>query len=176
MQPATPPSAAGRSGCPRTVTWLRPRRCAPPSSGTADTSTSIPRGVSACSRAVRTRPSVPAAAPSSTPSTSRPRITTCSTSWTVMSHVASVPSRADVTPGRSLPVTVTRRLPRAGAVMTGSRYWAARQLDPDALALAHHGDPALGHDEAAGQVLLAVDADPGLLRDDDVLVEDRVAD
>src|ERR1700733_6460189 len=44
---------------------------------------------------------------SSTPSTRRPRITTCSTSSTLSSCAASTENSREVTPGRSRPVTVT---------------------------------------------------------------------
>src|SRR5665811_1927858 len=69
-------------------------------------------------------------------------------------------------------------MPRAGVV-------AGRPLSPDEgrvpsradlLALADHGDPGVCHEEAAIQVVLAVDADTDPWGDDDVLVDDGPMD
>src|SRR2546429_5251539 len=58
--------------------------------------------------------------PSSTPSTSRPRITTCSTSSTDSGCPARAPNNLEVTPGRSRPVSVMSSEVR-GVFIAGAR-------------------------------------------------------
>src|SRR5687768_17086488 len=107
MQVATAATAAGRSGWPRTVTCSCPPTRGASSSAPAATSTSMPMYSATSASSARTLAS---SSPTltSTPSTSRPRMTTCSTSTTSMSAPARAPNSAEVTPGRSRPVTVTR--------------------------------------------------------------------
>jgi phosphoserine phosphatase len=53
-------------------------------------------------------------------STSRPRMTTCSTSSTRTSYAASAPNNRVVTPGRSFPVRVTSTVEGSGGAVGGS--------------------------------------------------------
>ena len=116
IRPAIAATAAGRSGIPSTVTWLRP-------SGRCRLSP-VPRSTSTCiSRSAATRSTAARNAfqsrgrVTSTPSTSRRRSTICSMSSTVTPKAASVEKIDEVTPGRSLPVSVISRV-REGSSMS----------------------------------------------------------
>ena len=109
IRPAIAATAAGRSGMPSTVTWLTPpgrSRLSP-----------VPRSTSTCmSRSAATRSTADRSAFQSrgtvtrTPRTSRRRSTICSMSRTWTPKAASVENIIEVTPGRSLPVTVISRV------------------------------------------------------------------
>ena len=107
IRPAMAAITGGVSGLPSTVTCSRPRSlgaCSPdPMVISASICKSAASEVTCQWMAVRSG-ACPQA--SSTPRISRPRMTTCSTSSTVISCADSTPNSRDVTPGRSRPVKV----------------------------------------------------------------------
>ena len=112
IRPAMAVMAAGASGLPSRVTCSRPPWAAgsPASPEAAEPvviSASRPRSpASALTAAWMPVRSGGESQPSSTPSTSRPRITTCSTSRTLSGCPPKMANSLEVTPGRSRPVRV----------------------------------------------------------------------
>src|SRR6478736_863222 len=121
IRPATAAIALARSGVPMIVTWERPSPRDLLSPTPWSTSTLIPSEDAVCSTAVLTRATLRGAV-TSTPRISRPRSTICSMSRTSMPAPASAANTEDVTPGRSLPVSVIRRVsgftPARGSVIS----------------------------------------------------------
>ena len=123
IRPAMAVMAAGASGLPSRVTCSRPARPAgsPAAAEPVVISASRPRSPASALTAVwMPVRSGGASQPSSTPSTSRPRITTCSTSRTMSGCVARMANSLEVTPGRSRPVSVMSREIR-GVFIAGAR-------------------------------------------------------
>ena len=113
IRPATAAIAVALSGEPITVTCERPSRRVRLSPVPRSTSTCMSSACAVRSTSSRTffhsRGDV-----TRTPSTSRRRSTICSTSSTSTPACASVEKIVDVTPGRSLPVSVIRRVSGLG--------------------------------------------------------------
>ena len=132
IRPAMAVIAAGASGLPSRVTCSRPARAAAGSDGAARSepvviSASRPRSpASALTAAWMPVRSGGESQPSSTPSTSRPRITTCSTSRTLSGCRARMANSLEVTPGRSRPVRVMSRVAR-GVFMAAPGYPTSAQ-------------------------------------------------
>ena len=123
IRPAMAVMAAGASGLPSRVTCSRPPRLTgSPGPEPVVISASRPRSAaSALTAAWMPVRSGGESQPSSTPSTSRPRITTCSTSRTLSGCRARTPNSLEVTPGRSRPVSVMSREVR-GVFIAASGY------------------------------------------------------
>ena len=120
IRPAMAVMAAGASGLPSRVTCSCPLRGAGSPEPIVN-SASRPRSpASAWTASKMAFRSGCSSQPSSTPSTSRPRITTCSTSSTDSGCPASAPNSLEVTPGRSRPVSVMSSEVR-GVFIAGAR-------------------------------------------------------
>ena len=109
IRPAIADMAAARSGAPSTVTCERPEPRSRLSPTPRSTSTCMPREDAVSSMASRSFFQSRGAV-MRTPRTRRRRSTICSMSTTSTPAAARVANIADVTPGRSLPVRVTRRV------------------------------------------------------------------
>src|SRR5262249_48315190 len=106
--PAIAATALGSGGLPTTVTCSRPRRRGgSPQPVVISASMSRSAARARTLRWIPVRSGSPSLA-SSTPRTSRPRITTCSMSATVSSWVARPENSRQVTPGRARPVRGAR--------------------------------------------------------------------
>ncbi len=117
MRPAMPAMAAGWRVAPSTLTESRPRRRASLAVDPVESSTSMPRSSATLSTAVHIAPRVvpvpvegPPVYATSTPKVSLPRMTTCSMSATATGNFDRTEKRREVTPGRSGPVSVIRRV------------------------------------------------------------------
>src|SRR5215472_2865110 len=127
--PAMAAITAGVSGAPSTVTCSRPPRPRARSPDPMVISASRPRSAASAVTClwipVRSGESPQA---SSTPRTSRPRITTCSTSSTASECADNSANSRDVTPGRSRPVSVTSMVVVCWRFIAPPRYRVGRRL------------------------------------------------
>ncbi len=116
IRPAMAATALGRSGLPSTVTCSRPRRGGgSPQPVVISASMSRSAASARTARWIAVRSGSPSLA-SRTPSTRRPRMTTCSMSRTASSCPARSVNSREVTPGRSRPVRVTRTVVSAAFI------------------------------------------------------------
>src|SRR3954470_10363431 len=116
MARAAPATAAGGTGRPRTITWCRTVRSATVGGRASTVGSTVTCMPVRSATSAATGPSRPASVPvrpaarTTTPSTSWPCTTTCSTSTTSTGSGpadCSAPNSVAVTPGRSAPVTVS---------------------------------------------------------------------